>query len=250
MEKLTAVILDDEPLARHMIEEYLSDVTWINISASLGDPHEAIRTINETRPDLLFLDIEMPELSGFDVLEKLNSESIPHIIFSTAYDQYAIRAFEVNAIDYLLKPYTAERFSSAIEKLKAANIEKEKLRERIESLLKQVKEHSYPETIYVRKGKSVKPVTVDDIIWVEADGDYSRLHMENSSHLCSIGIGELIKQMDPEKMFRAHRSHAISTNQIKALEPNGYGGFIAYLQNGKELKISRHYAAKIKDDLF
>mgnify|MGYP006430395045 CR=1 FL=1 len=250
MNKITAVILDDEPLARKMLEEYLDDVYWIDLKASLGDPHEAIITINDLRPDLLFLDIEMPELNGFDVLEALTSDTIPNVIFSTAYDQYAIRAFEVNAIDYLLKPYTSDRFQSAIDKLKSSNIETQKLKERIQSLLKQVNEKSYPDQIYVRKRKSVQPVNVNDIIWIEADGDYSILHLEEETHLCSIGIGELVKQLDPEKIFRVHRSHAIAKPYIKELVPNGYGGFVSYMENGKELKISRHYADKIKSEMF
>ena len=249
MKTLTAAILDDEPLARKMLEEYLDSISWIEISHSLGDPTEAVDIIKTSRPDILFLDIEMPELNGFEVLARLGDNTPPKLIFSTAFDQFAIRAFEVNAIDYLLKPYSEERFSRAIEKIRKQEDEKSDLRKRVNALVEQMNANSYPSQIYIRRSTTVEPVETDDIIWIEADGDYSTLHLTDGKIMCGMGIGELVKQLNPDRFFRIHRSHAVSKDFIRELVPNGYGGFIACLTTGKELKVSRHYAKKIKERL-
>lgn len=249
MKTLTAIILDDEPLARNMLEEYLESIPWIDIEHSLGDPEEAIDIIRDHKHDILFLDIEMPELNGFDVLSRLGDDTPPKLIFSTAFDQFAIRAFEVNAIDYLLKPYSEERFNRAIEKIRKQEDEKSDLQQRVSALIEQVNANSYPSQIYIRRSTTVDPVETDDIIWIEADGDYSTLHLKNGSVMCGMGIGELVKQLNPDRFFRIHRSHAVSKDFIRELVPNGYGGFIACLTTGKELKVSRHYASTIKERL-
>jgi two-component system LytT family response regulator len=248
METLTAVILDDEQLARNMLQEYLQDVSWVKIEKSLGDPLHAINYLNKNTPDLLFLDIEMPELNGFEVLNRLRKEQLPNVIFSTAYDEYAIRAFEVNAIDYLLKPYTKQRLREALEKV-SNNKSAEKLRHRIDTLRQQVQEQEYADQIYVRSRGSISPIQVEEILWIKADGDYSKIHLQDDAKLCGIGLGDLLKQLDPNKITRVHRSHALAVSAINKLEPNGYGGFMAYLSNGTELKISRHYAKQIKQVL-
>lgn len=250
MQKLTVVILDDEAPARSLLEEYIQDIKMLKLVASFGNPVKAVKYLKKVEVDLLFLDIDMPEMNGFDVVDALKPDALPQIIFSTAYDEYAIRAFDINAIDYLLKPYTKERFKDAIKKLQARNIPPLHQQKRIESLLKQVRdEKKYPERLFIKTAKKIVPVKVDDILWIEAEGDYSILHLKEDQLLCSKGLGKILADLDPDQIVRIHRSHAIALNALENLETDGYGGFIAFLQDGTELKVSRNYSDEIKDSM-
>lgn len=250
MSSLKAVILDDEPPARNVLLEFLEELDWIEVIESFGDPHDALNFLNKTDVDLLFLDIEMPQINGFEVVSRLNKNQMPHIIFSTAYDEYAIKAFDINAVDYLLKPYTKARFKEAVKKARKRVKLNDDQKTQIDSLLEQLKnEEEYPDRLFVRGAKSVKPIKVDNILWIEADGDYSRLHLKDESALCSMGLGKVLEKLDPKKFVRVHRSHALSLSALRNLEPDGYGGFTALLENDKELKVSRSYSDQIKDDM-
>ena len=244
MKPYQAVIVDDEPPAREVVAEYLEDVDWIAVAGSFGNPRKALEFLEENKVDLLFLDIQMPQMSGFGLVDQL--DILPHIIFSTAYDEYAIRAFDINAVDYLLKPYTKKRFLEALQQVR--NIAGDDQQKRIRALLHQLKEQEdYPRQLFVRSGDRIIPVTVDDILWIEADGDYGRIHLEEETVFCGIGLGKLMERLDPERFVRVHRSHAIALSALKDLEPDGYGGFTATLSNDTEIKVSRHYAEYIKD---
>lgn len=250
MKKWSVAILDDEPLAIQMLQEYLGEEEDMHVRNTFENPDNAVVWLNENEVDVLFLDIEMPGMNGFEVLSRLESDQLPRVIFSTAYHHYAIRAFEVNAIDYLLKPYAEDRFKKAVSKLRSGNLNEEAYEQRIQSLKSQIEDRKYPDYLYVRKGGAIESVDISDIIWIKADGDYSIVHTNEKKYVCGMGLGELLKQLDPRKIFRAHRSHAIARPAIKKLEPNGYGGFVAYLKDGTELKISRHYGSKIKENLY
>lgn len=247
MKKYTAIIVDDEPLAREVLLEYLEDIDWVQVSGSFGNPRKALEYLKEYQVDLLFLDIQMPKMTGFEVIDQL--DKLPDIIFSTAYDKYAIRAFDINAVDYLLKPYTQERFRKALQRVnQRSEREEDDQQKRIQALLQQVENNTeYPSQLFVRSGGRIIPIQVDDVLWIEAEGDYSRIHFEDGNLLCGLGLGKLLEQLDPERFVRVHRSHAISLSAIRDLQPDGYGGFTTTLNDGTEVKISRNYSDDFKN---
>lgn len=248
MEKCKAIIVDDEPPAREVLLEYLDDVNWVEVVGSFGNPRKAVSFLKENQIDVLFLDIQMPKMTGFEMVNKL--DQLPDIIFSTAYDEYAIRAFDINAVDYLLKPYTKERFRKALEKVKQEVQRNDDQQMRIQALLQQIENKTkYPNQLFVRSRDRIIPIQVDQILWIEAEGDYSRIHLEDDNLLCGLGLGKLLEQLDPKQFTRVHRSHATSLLAIRDLHPNGYGGFTATLNNGTEVKISRSYADSFKKNM-
>lgn len=245
MQPIKAVIIDDEPPARDVIREYLQDVDTVEVIAEFGQPTKAITFLKTNDADLLFLDIQMPEINGFELIERL--DSLPEIIFSTAYDKYAIHAFEINAVDYLLKPYTKQRFLEALNRV----LEKEEpdnLRsDRLQNLVLQAKSKKhYPERMFVRVGSKIKPVATKNILWIKADGDYSEIHTATDSLLCGTPLGKLEEKLDPEQYMRVHRSYIVATDAIKNLESDGSGGFTGTMSDGSEIKVSRSRAKRIK----
>jgi two-component system LytT family response regulator len=242
---LTTILVDDEPLACQLIKEYLQDFPQIRIVGECRNGRQAIKAINEHRPDLIFLDIRMPGIDGFEVLEHLNY--VPQIIFSTAYDDYALKAFELNAVDYLLKPYDRKRFSCALQKAMKRTATPELDVERIVQVMQQSKEpEGYPKRIFVRVGRKIISVQVNDIVWIEADGDYSHLHTHSGLHLCNLSLNALEDKLDPSCFIRVHRSFIIAANAIESLVSDGEGGFIPRLKDQAKVKVSRTYAAKIR----
>jgi two-component system LytT family response regulator len=238
--------VDDEPLARKLLKEYLQDFPDIKIIAECKNGRQAIKAINENRPDLVFLDIRMPGLGGFEVLQNL--KHMPYIIFSTAYGNYALKAFEMNAVDYLLKPYDRKRFSRAVQKVLDRVSKSSDDMERIVRVLQQSKEtEGYPTRIFVRVGRKIVSVQVGDIVWIEAEGDYTRLHTDNGTHLCNLAMNILEEKLSPSGFLRVHRSYMIAKDFVEHLTGDGEGGFIAVLKNKTRVKVSRTYAAKIRD---
>lgn len=246
--ELKAIIVDDELPARNVIVEYLEEVDWITAERSFGNPRNALEYLKKNQIDLLFLDIQMPQMTGFELINEL--DSLPHIIFSTAYDEYAIKAFDVNAIDYLLKPYAKERFMEALRRVKSTAGEKVSQQKRIQVLLEQVQEEKeYPDQLFVRSRDRIIPVEIDRILWIKAEGDYSRIYFDEGKVLCGLGLGKLLERLDPDRFARVHRSYAIALSAIKELNPDGYGGFKAILTDGSEVKVSRNYTDKIGEYL-
>lgn len=232
------IIVDDEKAGRKLITEYLEDFPELVILAEINNGVDAVREINRFKPDIIFLDIQMPGMTGFEVLTHL--EEIPKVIFSTAYDQYALKAFEVHAVDYLLKPYTKKRFRVAINRLKADNNPIESL---TQSLLMENK--SYPERVLVQSNKKLITVSVEDIQWIEAFGDYSKLHLEKESFLSNYGITSLEEKLNPKQFVRVHRSSMINLNAVKEL--NKYGkSYDVTVNNGEVVRVSRGYLDAIK----
>jgi len=244
-EPLKTVIIDDEPPARELILEYLAEEDEVDVQAVFGNPVKAISYLNTHTIDLLFLDIQMPKINGFELIEQL--ETLPEIIFSTAYDKYAIRAFQINAVDYLLKPYTRQRFNEALNRVFNKEEPEKQRWERIKTLATQAqkKEH-YPKRMFVRIGKKIVAVEMEDIIWIKAEGDYSEIHTHEQSLLCSTGLGRLEEKLDPERFIRVHRSYIIASDKIKSLESDG-GGFSGTMSDGSTIRISRSKADKIRD---
>jgi two-component system LytT family response regulator len=242
---ITAILVDDVPSARKLLKEYLLDFPDIKIIAECKNGRQAIKAINENKPDLIFLDIRMPGVDGFEVLEHL--EYMPHIIFTTAFDDYALKAFEVNAVDYLLKPYDRKRFARAVHKAINRNAKSSDEIDRIVQVLQQSKESDgYPKRIFIRIGKKIISVQVNNILWIEADRDYAQLHTNTGNYFCNLSLNALENRLDPSLFLRVHRSYIIANNSIEHLTGDGEGGFIAMLKDKSRVKVSRTYAEKIR----
>ena len=238
------IIVDDESAGRKLIREYLEDYPELVLMGKANNGVDAIKAIREFEPDLVFLDIQMPGMSGFEVLTHL--DEIPQIIFSTAYDQYALRAFEVHAVDYLLKPYTKERFHEAVQRvLKAESTPS--LGTLTESLLQD--KQTFPERILVQSGRRLINLAVENIIRIEADGDYSRLITEEGFHLSNYGIGKVEERLDPEVFIRVHRSSIININRVLSVDKYA-SSYDVKMQNGDVVRVSRGYMDRIKELMF
>ncbi|MEM7382466.1 MAG: LytTR family transcriptional regulator DNA-binding domain-containing protein [Bacteroidota bacterium] len=232
------IIVDDEKAGRQLIREYLDDYPEMVLLGEANNGVDAVKEINRFKPDIVFLDIQMPGLTGFEVLTHL--EEIPRIIFSTAYDKYALQAFEVHAVDYLLKPYTKERFALALQRLESGN---EQVASLTNSLI--MERPSYPERVLVQYNKKLITVAVEDILWVEAYGDYSKLHVGQEVYLSNYGISTLEEKLDPNLFVRVHRSSLINLNGVKELDKYGKSYDVTML-NGEVVRVSRGYLEKIK----
>lgn len=234
------IIVDDENAGRKLIKEYLADYPDLIVLGEANNGVDAVKMINEFKPDLVFLDIQMPGLTGFDVLTHL--EELPQIIFSTAYDQYALKAFEVHAVDYLLKPYTKDRFKIAVERL-FQNTEKNKAETLTNSLL--MESSNYPSKILVQSQNKLVTVAVEDVIRIEAFGDYSKLITDDKTYLSNYGITTLEEKLNPSIFIRVHRSSIINLNRVKEL--NKYTkSYDVTMQNGDVVRVSRGYMDNIK----
>jgi len=243
---MTTILVDDEPLALKLLKEYLQDFPSIRIIGECKNGKQAIKAINENKPDLVFLDIRMPGLDGFEVLENL--KYMPHIIFSTAYGDYALKAFEINVVDYLLKPYDRKRFSQAMQKVINRTTKSDNEIERIVRVLQQSREQGvYPDRIFIRRGRRIVSIEVGNVFWIEADRDYTQLHTNNGNYLCNLSLNTLEKKLNPSCFIRVHRSYIIANDCIEHLLSDGEGGFIATLKDKSRVKISRTYAAKIRN---
>jgi len=232
------LIADDEKASRTLIKEYLEGFPDLVLIAEVNNGVDAITEINRFRPDLVFLDIQMPGKTGFEVLTYL--EELPAIIFSTAYDEYALKAFEVHAVDYLLKPYTKERFKLAIERLDGDN---QKLGKLTESLM--MEKTDYPSRVLVQHNKKLITIAADTIQWVEAYGDYSKLHVDQQVFLSNFGITDLEQKLNPQKFLRVHRSSIINLDKVKEL--NKYGkSYDVTMLNEEVVRVSRGYMEALK----
>ena len=234
------VIVDDEEAGRQLIREYLAAYPELVCLGEANNGVDAVKMINEFKPDLVFLDVQMPGMTGFDVLTHL--EELPQIIFSTAYDQYALEAFEVHAVDYLLKPYTKERFKKAIDKL-AAGDGSNRVRPLTESLL--MDKPSIPDRILVQYQNKLVTIKLDEVIRIEAYGDYSKLVTDERTYVSNYGISALEDKLDASAFIRVHRSSIINLHKIKEL--NKYTkSYDITMENGDVVRVSRGYMDNIK----
>jgi len=240
----TCIIVDDEKSSRQLIREYLEDYPEFKIIDEAENGKIAVEKINSQKPDVVFLDIQMPVMTGFDVLPQL--EEYPNIIFSTAYDNYAIKAFEVHAVDYLLKPYTKKRFAKAIEKLSNSSRFEKQMQFIDESISKQT---TYPKSILVERSSRFFNIKTSDITKIEAYGDYSKIYTQDKYYLSKNGLSTLEEKLNPEQFMRIHRSTIIQKNALESLSKLGKG-FLARLTDGSEVKVSRGYAKDIKDMIY
>lgn len=242
------LIVDDEPLARERIREMLKSEADIEFIAEAANGGEAIQAIRASKPDLIFLDIQMPDMDGFSVLQLSGEEllsQIPAIIFVTAFDQYALRAFEFHALDYLLKPFDRDRFSDALNHARTQignRPEGGGSDSRILGLLKKISsEREYLEWVTIKKDERILLLKVDDIQWVEAQGNYVSLKFEKDARLLRETMDKMESQLDPRRFIRIHRSTIININQVKELHVWARGEYRVMTHSGKAFTLSRGY---------
>ncbi len=249
MKKIRTIIVDDEPLARARIRKLLDKVEYVTVIGEGKNGREAQRLITDYAPDLAFLDIQMPDFDGFDVLSKSEREDLPFIIFVTAYDQYALRAFDVHAVDYLLKPFDNERFMMALEHARKQIQLKENafLHHKMVRLLEEHQHHQGDELTAIEikdKGKTTL-VNIHDIYWLEAEGNYLKIHLANHNYLIRQTLQELEAQLDHHIFLRIHRSIIINTHYINKIKYEGNNQYRFTLKNGEQLHSSRSYKSAI-----
>ncbi|MGE0130526.1 MAG: LytR/AlgR family response regulator transcription factor [Blastocatellales bacterium] len=243
--KIRAIIVDDEPPARRNLRALLKRDPEIEVVKECGNGKDAVSSIRALAPDLVFLDVQMPEMDGFAVLDNLAGHPLPVIIFVTAYDQYALKAFEVSALDYLLKPFSDERFRKALAQAKQ-QIERQDASEFGKKMLtligaRELKPDAprYLTRLMVKTAGRVIFIRTEEIDWIEAYDNYIRLHVGGKSHLLRQTMNELEAALNPEQFARIHRSTIVNLDRIKELHPHFNGEHLVILHDGTELKLSR-----------
>ena len=247
--KYTALIVDDEPLARRSIRKFLKSFPQFTLIGEFGDGAAASVAISDRRPDLLFLDIQMPEADGFEVISCVGKDAMPVTIFVTAYDRYAIQAFEAHAIDYLLKPFSEERFRDAL--LHAQNTldlgRRQAPHQQLTELLQQLNaKKDFVERIPVPARGRFLFLNVRDLDWIEAEGNYLRLHSNDASHLVRGNMNEIERKLDPVNFMRIHRSTIINLQRVREVQPWFRGHHRVIMNNGQELALSRYQKDKLR----
>jgi len=239
---MRVIIVDDEHLARALLREYLSAYGDIEIVAECANGFEAVKAIGELRPDLVFLDIQMPKLDGFEVVELAGAAT--HYVFVTAYDQFALKAFEVRAIDYLLKPFSRERLAQALESSRA----RVTAPEQVEALASEAaRRHGHLERILIRDGARVHVVPTAGIDWIEAQDDYVQISAGGRLHLKNGRMAELEQGLDPGLFLRVHRSYIVNVGAIERIEAPTKDSWCAVLKDGKRVPVSRAGYQKVRD---
>lgn len=237
---MKAIIVDDERLARKELTKLLEDFPEIEILGEAANADEAYELINKLSPDLLFLDIQMPGKTGFELLEML--DSVPKVIFTTAYDEYALKAFEVNALDYLLKPVQVDRLQESITKLQAS-VKPEETPEGTDRKL------NLNDQVFVKDGDKCWFVRLADIRYFESDGNYIKVYFENFKPMIHKSLNALDEKLNDRDFFRASRKHIINLSWVETIEPWFNGGLMVKLRGGDKVEVSRRQAAKFKDKM-
>jgi two-component system LytT family response regulator len=246
--KAKTLIVDDEQLARERLRQLLADKPEIDLVGECADGREAVAAINEKSPDLIFLDIQIPEVDGFAVLEAINVEPMPIIVFVTAHDKFALRAFEVHAVDYLLKPFDRERFESALRRALAQMGHRgDPTRAQAQAaLLTEMQGPAKPlERLAIKSGGRIVVVKSAEIDWVHSAHNYVEIHVDKQSHRLRENISTIETRLPPDKFVRISRSVIVNLDRVKELEPLFHGEYIVTLRNGQRLTLSRRYRHKL-----
>jgi two-component system LytT family response regulator len=253
--KIRTLVVDDEPMARERIMSLLQQETDVEVIGQCSDGTQAVSAIQQQTPDLVFLDVQMPGCDGFGVLQhiqNIGADRMPTVVFVTAYDEYALRAFEVHALDYLLKPFGKDRFQ---ETLRHAREQLDRRRagdlgRRLLALVHDLKpEQQRLDRLVVKSGGRVFFLRTDEIDWVEAAGNYVRLHLGEESHLFRETMNGMEGRLDTRRFVRIHRSRIVNTERIKELQPWFNGEYVVILRNGTRLTLSRGYREKLQEQL-
>lgn len=246
--KIKTLIVDDETLARRRIRRLLAAESDVEVIGECSDPQKAISFIQERNPDLVFMDVQMPGTNGFDVLQSLPPKNTPAVIFVTAFDQHALRAFEVNALDYLLKPFDRARFQKAVERARVQLRQQSGavLDHRLTQLLDTLGNRPRPsDRVVIKSAGRIMFLRTDEIDWIEAADNYVRLHVGTEPHLLRETLGTLESRLDPAKFMRIHRSTVVNVDRLKELQPWFHGDYIVILQDGTRLNLSRTYRDRV-----
>lgn len=257
MTPLTVLVVDDEPLARRRLTTILRQLPGVVLAGEAEDGDEAVMLIRSTKPDVVLLDVKMPGLTGFDVLEALKGTGAPIIIFVTAFNHYAVKAFEVSAVDYVLKPVAFDRLAAALDRARsvlAAGDIASRLAE-VETVLAAIRGAepdaatgpAYDREIWVQKRAEFRRVPVTQIDWIEAERDYIRLHAAGDSYLLREPIGRMEERLDPADFVRVHRSALVRRERIVAVQQAGYGAIRVQLATGIAVRVGRTYVTKVRD---
>ena len=255
-ETLSVMLADDEPLARGYLEDLLKAMPDIEVLGSFKNGSEVLKACRDNPPDVLILDIEMPVLTGFDVVKRLQADDMPSIIFATAYDNYAIDAFDLNAVDYLLKPFDRDRFGIAIERARTEFRSDPSLKGRLISASRQIQkladdampadsERADPGRLAVRDGRETELVTINEIDWVDAAGDYMCLHVGGKTHIMRSTMKELLAKLPERDFVRIHRSTIVNIRRVTSVSSLSKGEFRLQLGSETSLKVSRNYRKSI-----
>lgn len=243
---IRVLLTDDEPPARRKLAAHLRDEADVEIAGEAANGLEAVEKIGSLSPDLVFLDIQMPGLTGIDVVETVGPAAMPPVVFVTAYDEYAVRAFDLEAVDYLLKPYDAERFRTAMERARrrlagpgpAASLE------RLVAALRP----RHLDRFVVRYGEKVLLVPARSVLRLEAEGNYVRVHTAEGSHLVRETLARLEERLDPRRFARVHRSEIVAIEAVRELLPWSHGDYVAVLRDGTQVRVSRRYQSRLLGD--
>ena len=247
---IRVVIVDDEPLARERIRTMLEGRGDLRIVAECGDGEKAVELLRREKPDLVFLDVQIPEFDGFAVLEALGSEPLPVIVFVTAFDEYAIRAFDVSAVDYLLKPFDRDRFEKALDRARdrLARAPVGDADRELRAFIAQLRaEHAYTTRFVVRSEGKLSFVRAQDVDWIDAAGNYVRLHAGGKAHLLRETMKAVESRLNPETFLRVHRSAIVNVDRIVSLEPYFHGEYVVTMRDGAKLTSSRSHSARLRD---
>lgn len=248
MEKFKIIIIEDEAPARDLLRHMLSDNEQVTVIAECSDGFDGLKEIKERKPDIIFLDIQMPKLNGFELIEVLDEK--PEVIFTTAYDQYAIRAFELNAVDYLLKPFSKERLNNALTKALERIGRNEKQDKAIENLiLAKTDEEDYLTRIVIRKGSGIKIIPLTSVSFIGAEDDYVMIHYDEGKALKQQTMKYYEEKLPATSFLRVHRSFIVNLERITRLEPYSKDNYVAVLSTGEKIPVSRTGYKELRDRL-
>jgi two-component system, LytTR family, response regulator len=247
---LRVLIVDDEEVARQRVRRLLAREQDVEIVGEAADGVQAVESIRALSPDLVFLDVQMPEVDGFAVLEQLRPQAVPEVVFVTAYDDYALRAFEVHAVDYLRKPFDATRFKEAFARARRrlATAQAEERARKLDALLAQIQAQPprSRERLMVRADGRLYFVRVDDIDWIEAAGNYVKLHVGRETHLMRETMAGIEALLDPSRFLRIHRSAIVNLDRVREMQPWFSGEYTVILRDGTQLRLSRVYRDRLE----
>lgn len=250
--KIRALIVDDEPLARRRIRSLLAHDSSVDVIGECSDGNKAVSSIRELTPDLVFLDVQMPAMGGFDVIKSIGPERMPTVIFVTAYDQYALKAFDVNALDYLLKPFNRSRFQKALERAKGMirRVQNGDVNDQLLSLLGDLRrEQGLPDRFIIKSGGRVVFLRVEEIDWMNTVGNYVRLQVGRDSHMMRETMTVMETKLDPDRFMRIHRSTIVNLDRVKEVQPWAKGEYVVIMRDGTRLRMSRRYRELLNERL-
>lgn len=248
--KIRTLIVDDEPLAREWVRNGLQDEPDVEVIGECGDGFEAVRAIAAEKPDLVLLDVQMPGLDGFGVLASVDPEKLPAVVFVTAFDRYALKAFEAHAVDYLMKPFSGERLHQAVERARAAidRSASKDLKTQLRALLDDIeRERQYPEWLLIKKDDRSVFLRVEDIDWIESARNNVRLHVGKDVYVYHETTSGIEARLDPKHFFRIHRSTIVHIERIRDMHPWFNGDYAVTLKDGTRLTLSSTYRERLKD---